>query len=197
MSKASVQRSRMSPERLEEIYTIVLDLLATLGYERLSLDKVAAEARMSKMTLYRQWNGKTGLVMAAMRHRRPTEPRAPAAASLDEAFESIASHADRPGWMDTRLTFTLLHAAAGDPEVATELRAVLAEPATGALADMFAQAAERGEIERDDALFRRLAYTIMEHFVLRGALDGEADTVEGRRVFLTSVIRPALTFTDR
>jgi len=187
----------MTPERLAEVYAIVVDLLVEAGYERLTLDKVAARARMSKMTLYRQWEGKSGLVMAAVRHRRPARPERPEVTSLEEAFARMAGDADRgaAASADVRLVFTLLQAAAVDPEVGAELRRTLIEPPAGELAAMFGRAADRGEIERDDALFRRLAYVIIEHFVLLGVLDGESDSAERRLAFFRSVIAPALTFT--
>lgn len=43
-------------------------LLNEIGYERLTIDAVAARARASKATIYRRWAGKAALVVAAVRH---------------------------------------------------------------------------------------------------------------------------------
>ena len=46
-----------------------LELLAEVGYDRMSMDAVAARARASKATIYRKWPGKKELVLEAMRRR--------------------------------------------------------------------------------------------------------------------------------
>ncbi len=186
----------MTPERLDELYTTVLELLLEVGYERLTLDQVAARAHTSKMTLYRQWNGKAGLVASAMRHHKVPPQDYSAHASLEETFEAMSAVSDTEPPRDARLTFTLLHAAATEPEVGVVLREALIEPAVRSLAEIFERAADRGEIARDPELFERLTYTIVEHFVLLGMLDGRSDTAEARRAFYRTVIRPALTYLD-
>ncbi len=75
MPPDSPPRLRMKPERLAELFEVVRALLLDAGYERLTLDAVAARARMSKATLYRHWGGsKLDLVMAALTHQRPALP---------------------------------------------------------------------------------------------------------------------------
>jgi AcrR family transcriptional regulator len=61
-------RPRVEGEREEEILAATVRLLVDVGYDRLTLDAVAAEARASKATLYRRWNGKADLVVDAV-HR--------------------------------------------------------------------------------------------------------------------------------
>jgi AcrR family transcriptional regulator len=185
----------MSPQRQSELFSAVLDLLLEVGYERLTLDSVAARAHTSKATLYRLWNGKLGLVMAALRHSRSSRREMAQHRSLDEAFESMAAGAGELADHDLRMSFALLHAAAADPEFGATFREVILEPSVRMLASIFEQAAERGEIKSEPALFRRLSYALIEHFILLRVLDGEPDTVESRRAFFGSVIRPALTFT--
>jgi AcrR family transcriptional regulator len=47
------------------ILDATIDLLAREGYSVLTLDKVAAQARVSKSTIYRRWPSKEHLVIAA------------------------------------------------------------------------------------------------------------------------------------
>jgi AcrR family transcriptional regulator len=57
-----------------EILASTLDLLAEHGYERLTLDEVAARTGKAKTTLYRRWATKEDLVLAAVRSAgRPPE----------------------------------------------------------------------------------------------------------------------------
>ncbi|WP_143670475.1 TetR/AcrR family transcriptional regulator, partial [Streptomyces antimycoticus] len=69
---APQRRSKISPEREQEFYQAVLDLLQEGGYEALTIEAVAARTRASRSTLYRQWCGKPQLVVAALRScKRP------------------------------------------------------------------------------------------------------------------------------
>ena len=184
----------MSAERLGELYDSVIELLLEVGYERLTMDAVAARARTSKMTLYRQWDGKPGLVTAALRHAHVARVDRPVYGSLDEAFEAMSARKGKSSESATGLGFMLLHAASNDPKLAAILREDLINPAVESLRAIFEDAADRGEIVRDSDRFDLLARSIIEHFVLRGLLDDQGDTPARRRAFFAGVIRPALTF---
>ena len=61
-----VQRPRVEGEREDEILDATVTLLMEVGYDRLTMDAVAARAKASKATLYRRWNGKVSLVIDAL-----------------------------------------------------------------------------------------------------------------------------------
>ncbi|MBD0292049.1 MAG: TetR/AcrR family transcriptional regulator [Jiangellaceae bacterium] len=65
---ATGTRPRVEGAREEEILDATVRLLGAIGYDKLTLDAVAAEARASKATLYRRWKGKAELVVDAV-HR--------------------------------------------------------------------------------------------------------------------------------
>lgn len=54
--------------RDEAIREAVVDLLAEVGFSRLTMDSVAARAGVGKATIYRRWTTKTDLVMETARH---------------------------------------------------------------------------------------------------------------------------------
>src|ERR1700728_2402595 len=58
------QPSPWSP-RETELLEVTLRLLQEHGYDRLTVDAVAATARASKATVYRRWPSKAELVLAA------------------------------------------------------------------------------------------------------------------------------------
>jgi AcrR family transcriptional regulator len=68
MGAPATTRPRVAGEREEEILDATVRLLVDVGYDKLTLDAVAAEARASKATLYRRWKGKAELVVDAV-HR--------------------------------------------------------------------------------------------------------------------------------
>ena len=51
--------------RETELLEVTLQLLQEHGYDRLTVDAVAATARASKATVYRRWPSKAELVLAA------------------------------------------------------------------------------------------------------------------------------------
>ena len=65
-AKTPGHRPRVEGERESEILDAALDLLARVGYDRMTMDAVAAEAKASKATLYRRWSTKSALVVDAI-----------------------------------------------------------------------------------------------------------------------------------
>jgi len=61
---ASTGRPR-SEEAHQAILTATLDLLAELGYSALTVEGIAARARVGKATIYRRWSSKGPLVVEA------------------------------------------------------------------------------------------------------------------------------------
>lgn len=59
-------RPRIEGDREAEILDAALGLLATSGYDRLTMDAVATAAKASKATLYRRWESKAELVIDAL-----------------------------------------------------------------------------------------------------------------------------------
>ena len=74
----AVRRGRPRSRGYDEaILDATLRLLGELGYARMSMDGIAAEAGVSKPTIYARYRGKADLATAALRHLR--EAGAPAA----------------------------------------------------------------------------------------------------------------------
>jgi AcrR family transcriptional regulator len=53
------------------ILEATIEVLKDVGYDRLTIDAVAAKARASKATVYRRWSNKAALVVEAMRGLMP------------------------------------------------------------------------------------------------------------------------------
>ena len=69
-------------DRHEAICDAVFDLLCEVGYDRMSMDAVAARARASKATIYRAWPNKPDLVTEALAYRFGDAPVVPDTGSL-------------------------------------------------------------------------------------------------------------------
>jgi AcrR family transcriptional regulator len=194
MEPAARPRSRLSPERLDELFVVVRSLLLEAGYEGLTFDGVASRARTSKATLYRLWGSKSELTLAALTNGPSPVPEFSEASSLDDALGQIATWATRASADgDLRMGVMLLNAAANDPGFGTALRERIIAPVVARLAAVFVAAAERGEIEHDLPLFERLAHVMLTDFAFFPLVSGrhEADPAPAHEL-LRSIIRPAL-----
>ena len=145
------RRTRLSPEREAEIHYAILDLVATEGYDNLTMDQIANVTKSSKATLYRQWGSKEILVAAAMRHLKYSAVADIDTGSLRGDLREVAR---RYSGQDTRMDLICSLAEAGrrHPELARAIEVELAEPGRQLLNQMLGRAMDRGEMPaRPDA----------------------------------------------
>ncbi|TSB45972.1 TetR/AcrR family transcriptional regulator [Alkalicoccobacillus porphyridii] len=63
----------MDPTRNQVIIETTLDLLAQVGYDSLTIEAIAQQARVGKATIYRRWPSKVELVIEAISSISPFE----------------------------------------------------------------------------------------------------------------------------
>jgi len=114
-------RGRTRSERAESaVHSAALELLGEVGYDRLTIDAVAARARASKATIYRRYTGKADLVVAALRARDD-------ARGHRETPNTGTLHGDLRAWVgvlgeacsgpEGAILLSLLVASEADPEL--------------------------------------------------------------------------------
>jgi AcrR family transcriptional regulator len=69
LPKAESRPGSRSAAREKAILAAVAELVAEIGYERVTVDAIAERARASKATMYRKWPGKAELVADALRRQ--------------------------------------------------------------------------------------------------------------------------------
>jgi len=150
-----------------------LELLAEIGYDRLTIDSVAARARASKTTIYRRWSGKAELVVDALNSLKGSPP-VPDTGTLRGDLEAIflRSHGgdDQFG---ASLLIGLITALARDAELRRVFRERFFEPGNAALKQVFAQAVARGEVPGDrnlDLLVSLLPALAIQHLLTFGEI---------------------------
>lgn len=94
MTKAARGRqvSQWTPREVE-LLKVTLRLLQEHGYDRLSVDEVAAESKASKATIYRRWPSKAELVLAAFIEGMRAQLVRPNTGSLREDLLRIGTNA--------------------------------------------------------------------------------------------------------
>jgi len=196
MPTEHVARSRPADShRVAALCDAALELLQEVGYDRLTVDAVAARAHASKATLYRHWpQGKAQLVVTALK-LRSTPPlvctnTGSLRSDLLSLLGTVAASLTRE---DVGLMAGLLLAMRSDEELAAAVRMQLLEDKAGLAERLTAQAETRGEYVRPDAaelLHELLPALLFTHPLLHGA---QIDDPYLEHV-VDDVLLPVLTF---
>ncbi|MEO6472448.1 MAG: TetR-like C-terminal domain-containing protein, partial [Aeromicrobium sp.] len=165
---------------------------AEVGYDRLTMDAVAAAARASKATLYRRWETKASLVLEAVLAQKGPIGEAPDTGTL--RGDLIASHCGHGGLADERqvAVFSSVMTALGrDAEFAEGFRTRFVGPKVERTRELFRRAQERGEIRADvdlDIIGPALAGIVLHReFIL-----GEPPTPATITQVIDQIILPAV-----
>lgn len=144
-------RPRVTGDREDEILEATVRVLAAVGYDRLTMDQVATEARASKATLYRRWEDKASLVVDAVsRAKGLTDPTPPDTGSLRSDLLAVFCG---PTGVTEKLPMSvlagLLTAVSTDVALSTAWRERFLAPRMAVTAEIFARAQARGEVSGD------------------------------------------------
>jgi AcrR family transcriptional regulator len=169
-----------------------LDLLSEIGYDRLTMDAVAARAHASKATIYRRWQGKAALVVDALNCSKGSMLE-PDTGSLEGDLASL-SHAScsQENRFNAQIMLGLITALAHDAELRDVVRERMIEPRTKVIRAIFERAVQRGEISTErnlDLLVALLPALTIQQVLITGELP---DTDFSTRV-INDVILPLAT----
>jgi AcrR family transcriptional regulator len=142
-------RPRVEGDREREILGAALEVLAEVGYDRLTMDAVAAKAKASKATLYRRWTNKVSLIIDALVLTKGV-PDVPDTGSFRD--DLLVAYCGPAGMIDPQAVavFTsVLTAMQRDAEFATAFRERVIGPKIALSTAIYARAKERGEIRSD------------------------------------------------
>ncbi|WP_372727136.1 TetR/AcrR family transcriptional regulator [Nocardioides sp.] len=185
-----VTRPRVEGDRELQVLQATLGILSDVGYDRLTLDAVAARARASKATLYRRWNGKVSLVIDALLTMQALSD-VPDTGSL--RGDLLASYCGPGGLTDASSVATfacVVTALSSDPEFAEAFRRDVVGPKRATTRAIFEQARVRGELRADldlDLVASALAGIVLHRSYVLGEVP---DTALITRV-IDQIILPA------
>ncbi len=182
-------RPRLEGERAREVLAVTLELLAEVGYDRLTLDTVATRARASKATLYRHWSAKADLVADAM-SGVDADLVLPDTGSLrGDLLELVVSRRFEPA--DARIMCGVGTAMATDPELSRALRERFVQPRLGALRALLERGRARGEVA-DDVDLELVSTVLPAVMTFRGMVGGEPPTPEFATQVIEQLVLPAV-----
>jgi AcrR family transcriptional regulator len=185
---------RLDPSRDAAILQATVEGLAEVGYDRLSMDAIAARARAGKGAIYRRWPSKAALVVEALMWRRSqlVTIEVPDTGSLAGDVDALVAGVPELSGIDQGIFSLFLGvatAATRDADLAAAVdQHALARPRQ-MLGQVLERAVRRGEVaaDRDLAL---LADVLMGLTMLRLATGRPLDRAFVGRV-LREVVLPA------
>jgi AcrR family transcriptional regulator len=169
-----------------------LDLLSEIGYDRLTMDAVAARAHASKATIYRRWQGKAALVVDALNCSKGSMLE-PDTGSLEGDLSALGqSSCSQESRFNAQIMLGLITALAHDAELRDVVRERMIEPRTGVIRRIFDRAVARGEVspERNLDLLVSLFPALMIQQVLT---TGELPDTDFSSRVINDVILPLAT----
>lgn len=129
-----------------KILDVTFKLIAEFDISGVSVDMVAARARVSKATIYRRWDSRAGLMAEAMtRLRRPNS--SPNTGSVRDdlivVLNELVAYLNAPD--TSRVLLSFLNAAVRDPDLAL-LQQDISREARSAYMQVLQRGIERGEL---------------------------------------------------
>jgi AcrR family transcriptional regulator len=188
----TASRPRIEGERESAIFDATMRLLATSGYDRLTMDAVAAEARASKATLYRRWTTKADLVVDALVWLKNCMPEeAASTGSLRGDLLSVAcSEGGLTDQMPRAVFGALITAMQRDEALAVAFQERFLGPVEQRTRTIFERAKARGEIA-DDVDLALIGSVLPSIAIFRALARNEAVGPELIEQIVDQVVLPA------
>ncbi|MEV4824057.1 TetR/AcrR family transcriptional regulator [Micromonospora sp. NPDC049274] len=185
---AGVPAARAARCTADDLFAVVIDLLREVGYDRMTIDAVAARAHISKATIYRRFDGKAELVVAALSDRQVGVHNPPDTGSLRGDLIELLRATAAICVADCDLMQALTFAMRTSPELERLVRHQVLPAGRVASTAVLVRAAARGEIPPDAGereLFHDLAPALTMSRVLAHGLPADD-------AFLTQVVDQVL-----
>jgi len=179
-------------EREAELLAITLRHLQEHGYERLTVESVATEARSSKATMYRRWPSKERLVLAAFIEGTNCSEVPPHTGSLRGDLIDIGSVICDQSSEHASTMRAVLMELDRSPELAEAFETEFIVQRRAVFDEVLAAAVGRGEIDAE-AINGEIQDLLPGYLVFRFLVSGRPPTRETVVALVDDVIIPSLT----
>jgi AcrR family transcriptional regulator len=171
---------------------VTLRLLQEHGYERLTVDAVAGEARASKATVYRRWPSKAKLVLAAFVEGVRQVTVAPETGSLRGDLLQLGEACREQGYQHADTIRAVLVEVSHNPALSNALRHQFLDQRKALMQHILQQAVDRGEIAAA-ALPGELWDLLPSYLIFRAIIPGQPPNLDTVRQLVDDFILPGLT----
>lgn len=187
----SIRRPRMTPERERELLLAALEVLRDRGYDTLTMEAVASQARCSKATLYRLFGSKQKLIAAAMYAIRPATGEIDTG-SLRGDLAALAEQASSSFDSNAAIVAAVAHASLSDPVLALSVRTTVIDSQAALVQGYIDRAVERGELPHNPAAARHLTRLAFGVAITQGLFGDGTDYRAYITQLMDDVFLPAL-----
>lgn len=173
---------------------MTLRLLQQHGYDRLTVEDVANEAKSSKATIYRRWPSKLELVLAAFIEGTCAEVVPPRTGSLRSDLMEIGAAVCEHARVHASTMSAVMTEVSHSPALSAALQEEFVEQRKLLITEVLTDAANRGEI--DAAAIPDEVWDVLPgYLVFRSLIPGRPPTEETVRMLVDEVLMPSLTRT--
>jgi AcrR family transcriptional regulator len=171
---------------------VTLRLLQEHGYDRLTVDAVAAAARASKATVYRRWPSKAELVLAAFNEGVRQVAVPPNTGTLRGDLLQVGEICGQQVHQHASTIRAVLVEASRHPELNDALQHQFIEQRKALIQHILRQAVERGEIA-DAAITDELWDLLPGYLIFRSVIPSSPPTRRTVQALVDNFIIPGLT----
>jgi len=162
------------------------------GYDRLSLEAVATEAKASKATMYRRWPSKADLVLAAFIEGTRVETIPPRSGSLRGDLLEVGTVVCEQARLHARTMSAVFTEMSRNPTLSAAMQNEFVVQRKLLMTKILIAAADRGEI--DQAVISDEIWDVLPgYLVFRFLIPGRTPTDETVRALVDEVLIPSLT----
>lgn len=153
------------------ILSVTAELLGEVGYAHLTMEQVAARAKVSKDSLYRRWPNKLALVADALQRRPRAVPEVPDTGSLPGDMRAFLRALLRSRSAAQRTLSGVSSEIATNPELRAAWHRGLGGMLSGCAREIVIRAAGRGELppDADIELLSQLPLSLLQNWRLEHA----------------------------
>jgi AcrR family transcriptional regulator len=178
--------------RETELLEVTLQLLQEHGYDRLTLDAVAARARASKATVYRRWPSKAELVLAAFIEGVRQVAIHPETGTLRGDLVALGESCREQASQQAGTIRAVLVETSHHPALQDALKNQFLDQRKALIHEVLRDAADRGEID-PSVISDELWDLLPGYLIFRIILPSRPPTRETVEALVDEVIMPSLT----
>jgi AcrR family transcriptional regulator len=178
--------------REAELLAVTLQLLQEHGYDRLTVDAVAAAARASKATVYRRWPSKAELVLAAFTEGVRQVAVVPNTGSLRGDLLALGEICCQQATEHANTIRAVMVEASRHPALNEAMQHQFIDQRKALMRHVLAQAVARGEIT-ESAVTDELWDLLPGYLIFRGITSNDPPTRRTVKALVDNFLIPGLT----
>ncbi len=191
MAQRGMATSPWTP-RETELLEVTLQLLQEHGYDRLTLDAVAARARASKATVYRRWPSKAELVLAAFIEGCRQNAVHPDTGTLRGDLLRLGHAVSQQTHEQAGIIRAVLVEISRHPALHDAMQSEFLDQRKALLQEVLRDAVARGEIDAA-AMSDELWDLLPGYLIFRSIMPNRPPTAQTVEALVDEVIIPSLT----